>query len=233
MNDEHVISSPRNEDPNEAASVDEARLPVAKRNSFIPQVSLVTLFLAIALIAVWLAWWQTGQSIERLERQMPGLRNVARELFVDDPAMFAVVKQVGQWFGENICRIHVPADQSYQLCLALEFIDEEGFPDPLRFVSLPSGEHQIEIRYDTQREESIVRILVDEQTVIQESRPKDWEPRVGSSGGMPFTQSTQYPTDGPVILFRRRFSVPSGVNPPTSPSAGILVWVEPDESDGQ
>ena len=193
MNDEQVISSLPDEDPDEGASVDETRLPIARSSSFIPQVSLVTLFLAIALIAVWLAWWQAGQSIERLERQMPGLRSVARELFVDDPAMFAVVKQVGQWFGENICRIHVPAGQSYQLCLALEFIDEEGFPDPLRFVSLPSGEHQIEIRYDTQREESIVRILVDEQTVIEESRPKDWEPRVGSSGGMPFSSKHAVP----------------------------------------
>ena len=193
----------------------------------------MTLFLGIALFAVWLAWWRAGHSIERLERQLPGLRNVARELQVDDPSLFAVVRNVSQWHGENICRIHVPAGESYQLCLALEFINEEGFPDPLRFAALPYGEHRIEICYDTEGEESIVRILVDERTVIEESRPKDWEPRVGSSGGMPFTQSTQYPTDGPVILFRRRFSVPSGLNPPTSPSAGILVWIEPDVNEGR
>ena len=80
------LFSPRQEDPDKGASVEETRLPIARSSSFIPQVSLVTLFLAIALIAVWLAWWQTGQSIERLERQMPGLRSVARELFVDDPS---------------------------------------------------------------------------------------------------------------------------------------------------
>ncbi|TWU34092.1 hypothetical protein Q31b_55630 [Novipirellula aureliae] len=74
-----------------------------------------------------------------------------------------------------------------------------------------------------------------DQTVIEESRPKDWEPRLGSRGGMPFGQSRQHPTDRPLLLFRRRFDVRSGPNKVLELSqsgAGILVWAEPDVSDG-
>ena len=237
MNDDQITSSLKDEQPEDGVNPRETHQRAANGRRFVPQVSLLTLLLAMALFAVLLVYWQTFQSIERLERQMPGLRSVARELKVDDPSLFAVVEKKGQWYGENICEIHVPADQPYRLCLALDAIDDDGFPDPLRIVSLSSGKHRVEICYDTEGAESIVRVLVDDQAVIEETRPKDWEPRAGSSGGMPFSHSTQYQEDEPVVLFRRRFLVSSGPSKarkfvdPITPNAGILVWVESEKTE--
>ena len=233
MNDDPIASSRRDDEKNNRVKLEETRRPTAKPRSLIPQVSLLTLLLGIALIAVWLAWWQAGQSIARLERQLPGLRKVARELKVEDPSQFAVVEKIRQWNDENICDIHIPANQSYRLCLAMDAIDEDGFADPLKSVSLPAGKHQIEIRYKTEGDESTVRVLTDNETVLEESRPKDWEPHAGSTGGMPFSQSRQYPADEPLVLFRRQFMVRKGPNnfvDPTGPGAGILVWVESEKA---
>ena len=216
----------------------ESRRTVVSRR-LIPRVSLSALFLCIALFTVWLALWQSGQSIDRLNRQLSSLRNVARELRIDDPSQFAAVQKVGEWYGENVCEIHVPRDQSYRLCLALDAIDGNGFPKPLQFVSLASGEHRIEIGNDIDGDKSLVRVLIDDQAAIEEVRSKTWSAHVGTSGGFPFTDSTQYPTDYPMVLFRQRFMVsvgsPTGRKAvlPKIPGAGILVWIEPGVNEGQ
>ena len=228
MSNDQTASSPQDDELDIRVNDQEARQPAEKRKKLLPQLSLFTLLLSIALIAVWLAWWQAGQSIANLERQMPGLQSVARELRIDDPTQFAAVEKMPYWHDENICEIYVPADQSYRLCLAMDAIDKDGLSDPLGAVSLPSGEHRIEIRYDSGGSKSTVRILVDKETVLEESRSKDWEAHRGSSGGIPFSQSKQYPTDEPLVLFRRRFYIrlPSNKFAIPTPSPGILVWVE-------
>ena len=233
MKGEHPVTSYLDEGLDNPAQP-ETGLRSTKPGGFSLQIPLLTFFLVIALFAVSLVCWQAGQSIERVEHQLEGLRDVARELEVDDPTQFAVVDKVDQWFGENNFEIYVPTGQSYQLCLALDAIDKKGIPNPQSFVCLPAGVHRIEIVYDANGDEPTIEILIDGQTVIEESRPKGWEPRVGSSGGMQFSRNLQFPVAEPVVLFRRRFMerLSNGsVAVPKNPSAGILVWVEPEQTE--
>ena len=237
MTNDHRAASNPAEGLNKQTRSEENGSRSAKPRRFGLQISLATFLLLIALSAVSLVWWQTGQSIERLEHQLVGLRAAARELKVDDPAQFAVVKKIRQWHGQDVCEIYVPAGRPYQLCMNLDAIDKDNFPDPQRAVSLPSGVHRIEIARETNDDGSNIKILVDDKPVIEESRPNGWDSRVGRRGGISFTHSTQYPADQPLELFRQRFMNSTGApgsrksSVPTSPSAGILVWVESEKTE--
>lgn len=194
-----------------------------------PTIGLSTVLLGVATIAVAIGNWQTDKEIQRLKHQMRGLREVARELVIDDPAMFAVVKRKSQWFGESIFDVHLPDGESWQLCIALDKVGKVDLADPLARLPLLSGRRAIEVRYEKEKEESIARLLVDGVQVFEEVRPKDWEPRRGSGESAFFNSSTKCDTTRPLVLYRRRFRPPinpTNPNIPTPPSAGLLVWIE-------
>lgn len=166
---------------------------------------------------------------QRLERQLPGLRNFARELQIHDPNQFAAVKKLPEWYGEQAAEIHVPPGGPYELCLALDKIETSGVEKPLDRISIASGKHNIRIFYETKKENSIASVILDGEVALTESRPKDWEPRAGSSGGMQFSTSKQYNHPAPWILFRRRFmtvSGPSSSQIASGPTLGLLVWIQ-------
>ena len=195
---------------------------------------LATAFLIVAVVAAGLRNWQVDQKIKNLELQMPGLREAARELVVDDASMFAVVKRNEEFFGESIFDVHLPEGQTWRLCMALDKIDEQGLAQVVGEFALAPGRHMIEVRYEKEKNESIASVLADGTQVIQEARPKDWEERTGSSGGAKFSSSAERDISKPLVLYRTRFMQkvpPRGSSVPKQPSAGILVWVEKAKSE--
>jgi hypothetical protein len=195
-----------------------------------PQVSLSTLLLLIATLAVWFGYWNASRQTQRLRRNMSGLLSISRELDVKDPTQAAAVARVPEWLGESIWDIYLPKDGLYEVCLAFDQIDAEGLVTPLQRVRINPGYRTVELKYETETEESIASVLVDGKVVIEETRPKDWEPRRGSTGASVIYQSEQFDPTRPLVLYRKRFRSPDGASPPkVGPTQGILVWIEPAE----
>lgn len=197
------------------------------------QVSLSTLLLLIATVAIWFGYWSVSRELQRLQSQMPGLLSLSRELEVIDPSQSAVVARLPEWLGESIWDVYLPPDRQFELCLALDEVSEDSLAVPLHRCPIESGYRTIELKYETPRAESIASLLVDEQVVIEETRPPDWEPRRGSRGGSSISKSRQLDPALPMVLYRKRFRVPGVTSPARneSPTQGILVWIEPKKVD--
>src|SRR5687767_2789880 len=118
------------------------------------QVRLRTLFLVMAAIAVWTAFFTNRQRIASLESRIAAMRPLTRELIVDDENAIAVVKMEELWYDENRWEIHLPSGQ-YRLFLATRDIAEQGMAPAAKKSKLVSGgKHQLALE---QREEKGVR----------------------------------------------------------------------------
>ncbi|NND96050.1 MAG: hypothetical protein HKN47_01835 [Pirellulaceae bacterium] len=193
-----------------------------------PQVALSTILLVVAACAVWFSIYRNDQRFQSLSSQLRGLKAVSRELTVLDPNQFAAVKKIPTRFGECIMEVYVPRGAQYEICLALDDIDESGFVQPVSRAPISAGEQSIEIRYEKEPDESTVMVLRNGEVAMQQTRAKNWEPRVGSSGSSPIDACKQYHPDEPLTLFRKRFMVTNAkrrLNVPKGPAKGILVWI--------
>jgi len=187
--------------------------------------------LLMAAVAIGIAYRNVRQDTNVIRAQIPGLLAAARELEIDDPKRFAVVSRLPQWSGETIWDVYLPEGRSLELSLAMDKVSSDNsFTKPLHRVFIDSGVRKIEFKYETQAKLSIASLLVDDTVVIEERRPKDWEPRFGSTGGGQIHLSQQYDPDKPLVLFRRRFVTRNArggaAGTPKSPSQGILIWIE-------
>jgi hypothetical protein len=205
---------------------EEAARPRAARR----QISLRTLLLLTAAVAVWIAHAKNRYDNGRLSEQIAAMRPLARELAIEDPAQFAVVKNEERWYDQNDWKVHLPPGD-YELSLATRDVVETGVTPALKSVPLPAGLHEIAIE-KTRADDKTWRVVVtvDGQEALRADEPADWDLGHGSSGGGLHSLSTQQPADAPLILFRRRFSVPQGkfsYSAPQGPCNGILLWIEP------
>jgi len=186
---------------------------------------LSTGLLIVAVIAAGMGNWQVDRKLAPLKRQMPGLIEADRELVVDDPSKFAVVKRNEQWAGECIFDVHLPEGSAWRLCLALEEVGEEGLADPAGKSLLSPGRHSVEVRYDF--EKSTVSVLVDGSVAIKEANGGGWNYR----GAAMFRSSSQQHTTEPLVLYRKRFlRWFRGKSWLPNRPAGVLVWIEKVEA---
>jgi hypothetical protein len=207
-----------------------------RRRVALRQVSLRTLLLLTAAVAVWIADGKNRYDNARLQEQIAAMRPLARELSVEDPDQFAVVKNEERWYDQNDWKVYLPPGE-YQLSLATREVVELGVTPALKSVPLTAGMHEIAIEQTRGADKSSrVVVTVDGQEAVRVEEPEDWDPGHGSSGGGHFTNSTQQPADAPLILFRRRFSERTGkfsYSPPKGPCNGLLLWIEPKPTDGK
>lgn len=202
-----------------------------------PQFGLSTLLLLVTAVASWTAYWQIHRQTARLEARLPGLREIARPLRVEDPARFAVVRHHELWMDDFRWRVHLPPGAGYQLRLATREVDRKGLADAAEQTPLPPGEHELELQYEQVDGEWRIAVLVNGQQRLEDVQPKEWHLGRGSSGGSEFSASEQQSLEQPLVLFRRRFMVPvnaaapsSGATTPQGPSDGILLWIESDNA---
>lgn len=203
-----------------------SRSPVRKRW----QISLRTVFLLVAAVAVWITYFINRRENTALEARIASALPLAHELIVDDPSKFAVVKLEEYWYDENRWDLYLPPG-SYRLCLATHKI-ENGAPAPLeKSTPIQAGRHRVDIEVEKDRDLSRITVSCDGIKVLTAEEPKEWDPGFGSEGGGHFSLSEQLPTDQPMILFRRRFMQPipgaSGSSAvPDGPAEGLLLWIE-------
>ncbi len=215
--------------------------PPRKRSPWrLLQFSLLSILLLTVAIAVWLAYRRTLQETAQMRRELPSLREVARELIVADPERYAVVQHHQMSMADFRWRIHLPQGRPYKLALATHNISPNNSGSlssgsvssgpAAATCEISSGEHELELQKNRREDQSWqVLVLVDGEVVMEKTLPEEWEPSMGSAGGSWVSGSVQQDVEQPLVLFRRRFVIidNTGIRrTPRYPSNGIALWID-------
>jgi hypothetical protein len=192
------------------------------------QVGLRTLFLLMAVVAVWLAVIINRRQNTYLESRIRAMEPIARELIVDDTGKIAVVGLADLWMDENRWDVYLPPG-NYRLCLATRGVDKDGLAPVVKSAPIAPGRHRLRMDIRRKGEDWQIPVILDGAALFTADETKDWA-RSSSMGGGETSTSTQLPTDRPVILYRRRYMVenaPGGASTtPDGPTEGLLMWIE-------
>jgi hypothetical protein len=193
------------------------------------QVGLRTLFLLMAAIAVWMAYFINRRHNAALAARIEAMVPLAHELIVDDPKKIAVVKREEHWYGENQWEIYLPEGR-YRLCLATRGIGNDGLANVMKSAPIAAGRHQLDLEQRRDKEVLRVRLLWDGTELIATEEPTS-DRAVGSytTTGVQSSITEQLSPDQPAILLRRRFMRQDRQNPMATPGEtfdGVLVWIE-------
>lgn len=193
----------------------------------------------MAAIGVWTAYFVNRRTNESLDKRIAALKPLARELEIKDPNKIAVVKCEELWYDENQWDLYLPSD-GFRLVVATRQIDGEGQPAVNKSVPLPAGKCRLELTQTDVQTGFEVKVTRNGQELLKVEEEKGWDPGGGSSGGGQYTISEQFPPDKPVVLFRRRFTVPTKLpsgatshQSPTGPANGLILWIEPAPEQAQ
>jgi hypothetical protein len=192
-------------------------------------VSVRSLVLLTASIAVWLTYAINRRHNAMLEARISAMVPVAHELRIDDPKAIAVVALDEWFFDASRWDLYLP-DGPYRLCLATRGITFERFAPVVKSAPLKAGRHHIAL--DERRNGEAWRITVawDGTGLMAVDEPGDWhDPSGGWTSSSDATPSCrQRPADDPVILLRTRFYRPDSAaeTGPSEPRDGILLWIE-------
>jgi hypothetical protein len=192
------------------------------------QVGLRSLFLLMAAIAVWMAYFVNRRHNAALEARIKTLVPLAHELIIDDPKKIAVVRMEEYWYDENRWDLYLPEGR-YRLCIATRGVDDQGFAPVVKTAPIEAGRHQLALEQRQGKDAWRVITLWDGKELMAVEEPKDWDPGLGAMSSADYALSQQLPPDQPVVLFRRRFSRRDGKGVTTSstgPTEGILLWIE-------
>ena len=199
------------------------------------QVNLLSILLLIFACAVWIAYQRSVSETAKVQQQLGGLRLIARELVVEDPSQFAVVCRYPELYGELIWDVHIPNTvNGLRLCLRMDELTDLNAPGevtPLKDFLLPTGTHSIELVFQTDGEQAVLTVLVDDKPVIKEMRPKDWiDDGSYSNSSSIQSVSKSFAADKLIALHKRRYMTQTnggGSSVPKGPGKGIFLWVEP------
>jgi hypothetical protein len=199
----------------------------ARRGRF--QVGLRVLFWLTAAFAVWITVSINRRENERLTAKIESLRSLVRELVVDDPAQFAVVKLIDTWSDENRWDVYLPPGQ-YRVCFASKDIDVNGLPEKFWSAPIEAGRHRLGMDLEAVKSGTRIRVTRDGGQCFTVDEPSNWAGNGWSSVG-DFSTSQQLPASPSLMLHRRRNFHQN--LPPTGPDNGLLLWIERTDGPNQ
>lgn len=204
------------------------------------QISIGYLMLLMAWVATAIAVWQKASSNQWYRDRLVGLREVARELVVDDPTQIHAVIDNPDWLREEKWKIYLPPGQQYRLNLltrGLPYDEKVAVASyPQKSIVLSPGEHTVECHgtiLDKGSDEHRIEVFVDDELVMAIDEGADWFGSGASycSGGPQsphLFQSKPFPVDGKVVLYFRRH-LELGTTPQQIAYIlynGVLLWIE-------
>ena len=198
------------------------------------RLSLLHVFLVIAIAAIVTAFWDARRQTQTLQAQLPALRSAARELIIEDPREYAAVHRHETWWDEMVWDVYLPPGNDYQLCIAEGMIGDDGFIEPADRLPIGAGRPTIEVDIDGTEDARVFTLMVDGQkrwsrhTAVEQVIPNESS---GSSGGSEIGDSASQPTDQPLVLFKRRYHRAPRNRSWNSddPNPGYLLWIETAE----
>jgi hypothetical protein len=195
------------------------------------QVGMRTLLLAMAAIAVWIAFFINRRQNALLRERIHAMRLIAHELVINDDQKTAVVSLEKMWFDQDRWDIYLPR-RDYRLCIATRgIVYQEGTASKLKCEPLKPGRHRIALVQKKNEKDWQVNVMVDDAEFLSVREPREWGDVSRSFGGDQFSISEQAAADERVILFERIFMADDGpagaVQNPSGPMNGIQLWLEP------
>gem|GEM_PF-3950015 len=203
-----------------------AKAPASKTRI---QFNLLSILLLLTACAVWSAYRSVYLETREIQKQLPGLRFIARELVIENPNDFAAVQQLPTRFGEMVWHVYVPEvrDRTAQIAVAMDKIPKDRRVSemaPLKTAPLEPGKHEIQLLYEVD-EAANLTVFVDDKPALEIERAKDWIKSLGNSSSSDVgVISKPYGLDHPFALLRRHFSLPKKDRRP-SDGPGILLWI--------
>jgi hypothetical protein len=162
------------------------------------------------------------------------MRQMARELIVEDEEQIAVVMLPQEWMDESRWDIHLPEGE-YVIRLATRQIDKQGFAPVVEERPISAGQHRIELTVSEEGSGREITVTDDDRPLIEAEEGPDWNVGGGSEGGSEIGNCVHRSADEPLVLFRRRFRqrATGGASiPPKGPTEGLMLWIEPVGSGG-
>jgi hypothetical protein len=204
--------------------------PAARR----PRYTLRVLLAAVAVVALVVTWVNMYRLSERnrmLIAENQRLRDEVGELSVEDESQFHAIQVTADDELEWMWRIWVPPGRSYKVRSVGEQIPKAGFSQGGGTLMLQdSGEHWVRYRIERDPRDNRWRgklsarggsVGGDEHAWVE------WGARTSTSDGV--GKSTQvFPADERVLLIRHRVSQATSSDKIEDPSAGFLIWLEPN-----
>ena len=146
------------------------------KRTMMPRISLSTLMLLVVALAIGLASWQMGKSIERARAEVDPLRYLANELRVQRLDEYVVVGHFATKMGELVYSVHIPVDGEHELCLAVDEIPKQGLVEASRRIAISPGVHRVELKIaSVWQKEAAIDLLVDDREAISVDTPDSWK----------------------------------------------------------
>jgi hypothetical protein len=216
--------------PEERDSVSSEQ-PAGKRSP--AHFSLLSLMLLIAVVACWSAFWQSYRKVQQLRLQLPALRDLHRELEVDDPTRFAAVRKLEAGYDDLRWEVYLPEGHDYRLSLATDDLpftnSSEEFLLPAKFqdVAIAAGRRSIELLISRGEQAPAVRVEVNGTAEFDQQKAEHWTTDGSRSGGSLIQTGQTSSTDEPLVLFRQFFEPKSGAGFGKQETYnGVMLWIE-------
>ncbi len=193
-------------------------------NSF--RFGLLELLLMTAAIAVWIPAWLAFRIIPRLEADVQIMRKATLDLVVEDPTQLTVRALPSVWRKMDIWKYYAPAESELELRLGTEGISARGLPVDYQAVSLPFGEHLIQLKRTKDANGFHNSLYIDGKMLLEKHHPNSWLNSSSSSSTSDVeNESLTFPLAEVVKLCEERASP----NHPISKSGFRVVHLEGDQ----
>jgi hypothetical protein len=187
------------------------------------QFKISTALLLTAAIASWLGYELQRRETQKLQKQLPALRDAARELSITDESRIFVVQKHRLWNNETTWDVFVPQAGMFEVCFATEGIATAELPEPKDRDALEPGKHQLTFTWIAGSDGSGKMILrVDGETRMDHDLPIGWSPSPNRSSKLAISQSTGFAHDQPVLIYHEQILDDA----PGPNRKGAMIWIQ-------
>lgn len=201
------------------------------------QWNLKTLILLALLCASWFCYYRLRDDNERMRSAIQVMRAESKALVILHADRVAVISAPKTWSDQKKWNVALPSKETvsnggvaYKLCLATSGFQQESRPSAVTEFSLPRGRCEIELKTIKTKEGYNVKVLLDDQPVIEVSQPYLWTNDIGMTGAdVQNKQSYQPSRAGDAVSL---YSIYYTKGAPTFPLSktrlhGVELWLEP------
>jgi hypothetical protein len=198
-----------------------------------PRFSLLTILLLMALVACGITIWQLWREVGPLRAEVRRLRDEAGVLSVDDPTKVHAIRVdtkdelLWKW------RVWIPQNRTFVIRCRGRDVPSDGFPmEGTSSISLlGKGEQVIVYRVDQDRRDDkwYGTLEAGSARVGRFDHPwVKWSSSTSMTAGVGKATSSFKPGQR-IELIRHRISQASDSRKIEDPSAGFMIWLEPDK----
>ena len=215
----------------------EVSVPTERANPFqknLLQWNTLTLLLLVAVSAVWFLFYRLRGDNEAMRNAIQVMRKESKSLVVVYNDRAAVDSAPQGWLDEKKWNLALPSEEAvanggtaYKLCLATSGLQMVSRPSNVTEFSLPYGRHDVELRTVETKSGFDVRVLLDDQQVVNVSQPYVRQSERGGVGNwVAYGQSYQPESATVSIELYSMYYLEDLSKPRQSQYKGIQLWLQ-------